>query len=438
MKKSILLLTVLMIHIVSVSKSQDTLMLTLAEVTKGVMENNLQLKNALADDQIAKYDYRQSNSLFLPSVNVSHTGFITNSPLMAFGTKLNQELLKQSDFNTELLNDPDDRGGFTTKIELMQPLLNLDGFAARKAAKFKMELSKLQSARTSEYLQLEAAKAYMELQLAYKAVGIMEKAYQTALLNEQNISNYLNEGLVKKTDLLAVQLRVNEVSNQLSKSKNQYRNASDYVMFLMNITSENKVAVPTEELLPNSAVIPESVQVPASRKDIDAMHKASQIYKSMSGSSKLNMLPRINMFASYELNGLDAISNEADGYMIGAQLSWSLFDGFKNIAKNQKSNTEYHKSLSEKEKYVSQQNMELQKAIRQFKDAENNLYYSKLAVEKSAESYRIYKNRFEQGMEKTVDLLTNETMVQTTELSYAEAIFTYNYMKSYIQFLTTK
>ncbi|MBK9425192.1 MAG: TolC family protein [Bacteroidetes bacterium] len=438
MKKTILLFTALLLHIGFQLKAQDTLTLTLSAVTKGVLQDNLRLKNAFADDQIAKYDYRQSNNLFLPSVNVTHTGFMTNSPLMAFGTKLNQELLKQSDFNTELLNDPDDRGGFTSKIELMQPLLNLDGIAARKAARFKMELSKLQSARTLEFLQMEAAKAYMELQLAFKAVGIMEKAYQTALLNEQNITNYLNEGLAKKTDLLAVQLRVNEVSNQLSKTKNQYRNASDYVLYLMNISSSTTVVIPSEQLLPNTESIPANIELPKSRKDLEAMHQATQIYKSMSGSSRFNMLPRINMFASYELNGLDAIANEADGYMIGAQLSWSLFDGFKNIAKNQKTRAEYHKSVTEEEKYMSQQTMELQKAFRQLKDAENSLFHSKLAVEKAAESYRIYKNRYDQGMEKTVDLLSNETMVQTTELSYAEAIFTYNYMKTYIQFLTTK
>ncbi|MBK8875604.1 MAG: TolC family protein [Bacteroidetes bacterium] len=206
----------------------------------------------------------------------------------------------------------------------------------------------------------------------------------------------------------------------------------------MNISSSTTVVIPSEQLLPNTESIPANIELPKSRKDLEAMHQATQIYKSMSGSSRFNMLPRINMFASYELNGLDAIANEADGYMIGAQLSWSLFDGFKNIAKNQKTRAEYHKSITEEEKYMSQQTMELQKAFRQLKDAENSLFHSKLAVEKAAESYRIYKNRYDQGMEKTVDLLSNETMVQTTELSYAEAIFTYNYMKTYIQFLTTK
>jgi hypothetical protein len=65
----------------------------------------LQIKIAEKNYQSAKADYNQSNALFLPNINVSHTGISTTNPLMAFGSKLNQAILTpMADFNPNLLN----------------------------------------------------------------------------------------------------------------------------------------------------------------------------------------------------------------------------------------------------------------------------------------------------------------------------------------------
>ena len=148
--------------------------------------------------QSAKADYRQSNALFLPNINVSYTGIATTNPLMAFGSKLNQEILTASDFNPALLNDPETTQNFATKIEVQQPLLNLDGLFGRQAAKAKMDAFQLQTERTKEYLELEVSKAYMQLQLAYKAVNVLEKANTTAQGNLKLVENYFKNGILQK------------------------------------------------------------------------------------------------------------------------------------------------------------------------------------------------------------------------------------------------
>ena len=150
--------------------AQDTLTISKNDLLQKVTENNLQIKVAEKSFQSAKADYRQSNALFLPNINVSHTGISTTNPLMAFGSKLNQEILTASDFNPALLNDPDVTQNFATKIEVQQPLFNLDGLYGRQAANAKMDAFQLQTERTKEYLELAVSKAYMQLQLAYKSV----------------------------------------------------------------------------------------------------------------------------------------------------------------------------------------------------------------------------------------------------------------------------
>ena len=420
----------------SMLQAQDTLSISKNDLLQKVTENNLQIKVAEKSFQSAKADYRQSNALFLPNVNVSHTGILTTNPLMAFGSKLNQEILTASDFNPALLNDPDRTQNFATKIEVQQPLINLDGLYGRQAAKAKMDAFQLQTERTKEYLELEVSKAYMQLQLAYKAVQVLEKANETAQGNLKLVDNYFKNGMLQKTDLLNVQVRVNEISNQLQYAKSNVQNTSDYLAFLLNEDMKGKTYKPSESL--DNAIAIEAINptISDSRKDIQAMQKSSEAYKKMFQSSKYGFLPRLNAFGSYELYDQHIFQTSAKGYVVGAQLSWNVFDGYKNIGKTQKAKADFEKAEIETEQYKKQSQLELNKTNRQLVDAENKVNLSQLAFEQSQEAFRIRQNRFKQGLEKTTDLLLAETQMAQKELEHLQAVFEYNFTKQYLQFLT--
>jgi len=416
--------------------SQDTLAISKGELSQKLSEKNLQIKIAEKIYQSAKADYNQSNALFLPNINVSHTGIFTTNPLMAFGSKLNQEILTMADFNPALLNDPAKKQNFATKFEIQQPLINIDGLFERKAAKSKMEAYQLQTERTKEYLELEVSKAYMQLQLAYRAVKVLEKANTTGKANLKLVDNYFKQGMLQKTDLLNVQVRVNEIANQLQYAKSNVQNASDYLAFLLNEDTNGKIYKPSEEL-DNIIVIEEiNTSLSDNRKDIQAMSKSSEAYAKMLQSSKMAFLPRLNAFGSYELYDKNFLGTAAKGYLVGAQLSWNVFDGYKSIGKFQKAKAESQKADVEKDQYKKQSQLELNKTNRQLKDAENKVNLSQLALEQSQEAYRIRQNRFTQGLEKTTDLLQSETQMIQKEMEHLQSVFEYNFTKQYLQFLT--
>lgn len=416
--------------------SQDTLTIAKNDLIQRLFEKNLQLKIADKNFQSAKADYHQSNTLFLPNINVSHTGILTTNPLMAFGSKLNQEILTTSDFNPSLLNDPSKTQNFATKLEVQQPLINFDGVYERQAAKSKMQAFQLQSERSKEYLELEVSKSYMQLQLAYKAVTVLNKANSTAKANLKLVENYFKQGLIQKTDLLNVQVRVNEVENQLQYAKSNVQNASDYLAYLINDDVKGKIYKPSEVLESSIAVEAITAELSDNRKDIQAMNKSSEAYAKMLKSSKMSFLPRLNAFGSYEMYDKNFLGSSANGYLVGAQLSWNVFDGYKSIGKYEKAKAESQKADAEKEQYKAQSQLELNKANRQLKDAENKVHLSQLAFEQSQEVYRIRQNRFAQGLEKTTDLLQSETQMIQKELEHLQSVFEYNFTKQYLQFLT--
>ena len=420
----------------SLSFSQDTLTISKSELIQKLSDKNLQLKIADKTYQSAKADYHQSNALFLPNITASHTGISTTNPLMAFGSKLNQEILTASDFNPALLNDPARIQNFATKFEIQQPLINLDGLLERQAAKSKMDAFLLQTERTKEYLELEVSKSYMQLQLAYKAVKVLEKANMTAKASLKLVENYFKQGLLQKTDLLNVQVRVSEIENQLQYAKSNVQNASDYIAFLLNDDLKGKIYKPAEELENTIAIEAINTSLSDNRKDIQAMSKSSEAYAKMMQSSKMAFLPRLNAFGSYEIYDKNFLGTSASGYVVGAQLSWNVFDGYKSIGKYEKAKVESQKSETEKEQYKAQSQLELNKINRQLKDAENKVNLSQLTFEQSQEGFRIRQNRFTQGLEKTTDLLQSETQMIQKELEHLQSVFEYNYTKQYLQFLT--
>jgi outer membrane protein TolC len=197
-----------------------------------------------------------------------------------------------------------------------------------------------------------------------------------------------------------------------------------------------KTYKPAEALESTIAIESVNTSLSNSRKDIQAMEKSSEAYQKMFQSSKFGFLPRLNAFGSYELYDAKFLGTAAKGYLVGAQLSWNVFDGYKTIGKTQKAKADYEKATVETEQHKKQSQLELNKTNRQLLDAENKVNLSQLAFEQSQEAYRIRQNRFTQGLEKTTDLLTAETQVAQKELEHLQAVFEYNFTKQYLQFLT--
>ena len=432
MKKQLLILTFLGTGFLI--QAQETMLITKDEVLAKVIQENNTLKISEQEVMAARGDFNQSNAIFLPNISVSHTAIATTNPLMAFGSKLNQEILTQADFNPLVLNDPNQIEDYATRIVVQQPLLNFDGIYQRKAAKAKLNATSLQSERKQDYMQLVVDKAYMQLQLAYKTVAVLQKAKEAALENKRLADNSLKQGYLQKSDVLAVEVRLTEIDNQLQYAKSNIQNTSNQLSVLMNDESYQLLQPADSLTILTSTISFESL--PENRKDIQAISSASEAYMQMYKADKMSFLPSLNAFGTYELHDDEVFQGDADGYLFGAELKWNIFEGSKRFGKAQKSKAEYEKSKLELNQYKAESQVELNRAKRMLQDAKNNLGLTALALRQSKESLRIRTNRFEQGLEKTTDLLMAETQYAQKQLEYYTTIYQNNYALAYVQFLT--
>lgn len=416
--------------------AQDTLFISKQEFVERVASNNDQLLIANKEVELAQADYQQSRALYLPNISASYTAMTTTNPLMAFGSKLNQAIVSQEDFNPAILNDPGNVGNFATEISVLQPLLNLDGVYQRNAASIQQEAYELKAQRTKEYLTLEATKMYMQLQLGYQAVDVLRRAQSTANQAFKMVTDYYDEGLVQKADVLDAQVRQNEVKNQLQYAISNVKNTSDQLMTMMGEEPNTTVLMPGAGLSLDNNSDDYVNTIPENRKDILAMAKAVEGYESMLKSTKMQLLPRINAFGSFQVYDPDMLGFGASGYLLGAQLSWNIFDGYTTLAKKNKARVEMEKAQIEQSAYINQQQAELSKTNRMLSDANNKVQLTQLTFEQASEAYKIRKDRYEQGLEKTVDLLATESQMYQKELQLQQAIFEYNFTQEYLRFLT--
>ena len=413
--------------------AQDILYLSKQQVLDSVLKNNINLKIAIEEHSAAQGAYNQSAAVMLPQIALKQTAFVSNSPLMAFGFKLNQASVSAADFNPDLLNNPSDTRDYTTQLSLQQPLVNVDGWQYRKAAKAKLDATSFKGERTQDYVRLAVEQAYMQLQLAYKSVSVIATAQKSIASYQKVAEEHYNLGYLLKSDYLAINVRAIEVDNQYQQAQHQLATASNYLHLMMN-SKDHRLIQPTDVLEVNAHNF--ATSLPDSRADLLAVEKKTEAYQYLYQASKYKFVPRINAFGNLDLHSNTWMENENSNYLAGVQLQWDLFKGGSQLGSVKEAKANYKKASLEEDLYKNESELNLNKAQRSFEDAKNTLESAELALEQLEEALRIRENRFEEGLEHTSDLLKTQAQLAEKSLYYAAAIFNYNYSSAYLNFLT--
>lgn len=403
------------------------------QAVDAALQHNASLKESNLEQGIATNNYRQTNAVMLPTVVAGFSAISTNNPLNVFGSKLQQAAVTAADFNPTLLNDPDHREDFSAAIELQQPLLNMDMLYRRAAARKQVEMYDYKARRTKEYVRFNTQKSYMDLQLAYQSVAVLEESLHKVQWMEDISRRFFEQGLIKKTDLLNVQVNVATVQSHLSRARNGVSTASETLALVMG--EPTALLFRTDSLVLNENENQALGRVSETRADLMAMKKAVEAGQLMEKSEQMTLMPRINAFASYQTNDSKFGQFDAKSYLAGVKLSWTLFDGTRSYHAIRARKTEREKMEVQLKQQQDQSVLELNKAIRDKADFVSEINRRQLAVEQAEESLRISQNRYREGLVSTTDLLLAQTQLLQQQLQLAQAVYGSNLTKAYIEFL---
>ncbi len=426
-RQSKLVFTLFFLLVTTVLIAQETgnTPLSLEDAVSNAIANNHQIKSSKFDVQAAQTDVNQIISYRLPQVEANLVGAVTNLPLNAFGSSLQQGSIEQTDFIPSALNNPSATTNLQSQIALYQPLMNLDVKAMKKAMEAKAAAYDQVNERTEQMITSYVAQTYLQLQLSHSMLDVLKSAKTTAEASLELTQNNIDAGYLQKVDLLSVQLRLSEIEYQIFEVESNIIYASDQLSYLMG-ADIGTVYQPTAQLedIDKSQLLLEDL--PTNRSDFNAINYQIEAKNHMLSAQKKTNLPRINLFGTYEVNNPLDFQEAQHGYMVGVQTSWKIFDGLKNKNDVQKTKIEIEQAINNLNQTIHQNELELQKAKRQLLQARNRIEMSKIAIEQAKESLRIKLNRYEEGLEKTTDILYAETTLAQKEMSYVEAIYDYH------------
>lgn len=412
--------------------------ISLEQTLAKALKQNIGLQKQIINTKIARIDAQKGDGIFLPKVNLSYSYTKTNDPLNVFGTKLKQEIVQQSDFNPKLLNNPLEIDNINAKVKVEQPLLNIDGIYMRSAAKAKARASSYELERNKDYLTFQVKQAYSKLQLFYAAQKVLKKAKETVVANESLVRDMAKQGYTKSSDVLSVQVKLTDIENKILDNQLNIQNISDQLHYLMGENS-TEILVPSQNISQTITNLNKfiSTTIDENRTDFLAYKEGISAREKMLNAQQSKFIPRINAFGYFETNDKEMFEFDATNYMVGVQLSWDIFNGNQNRKSIQKSRAELENITLAFEDYLTQSKNEFNKAKRSIENAFSKLKLTTKAVEQAGESYRIRRNRFAEGLEKTTDLLKDETQLETKKLEHIQAIFQLKMATYYFHFLTT-
>jgi outer membrane protein TolC len=418
------------------SDSMQVLSLSLEGAIERASESGYQVLIAEREQEAAKAGLSQANMVFLPQLSIEESAVKTNDPIGVFGIKLRQGIIQQSDFNPATLNDPDATHNFTTKFEVRQPILNPEGLFQRTAAKYQAQSADKQLKATMQYARLKVKEVYYQLGILDEQVAVLKQHLATNKAFEKQASDYFEQGMIPKSEYLNARVYALDAEKELLKAENQRKSLNDQLLLLMGMQEELQVKVLDRPQVEEDRVMAANGSM--MNASLLAMKHQVEASDAMLKAAKSGFLPNLNVFAAYELHDKSLFGNQADNYMIGASLRWDLFKGFKQVGLVNQRKAESKKAELQFEQQRLNHRIQVKEARRTIDESLKNIELSELAVEQSEEDVRFRSDRYDQGIEKTSDLLLAETKNLKNKLSKLQALYQYQMAVASLEYLLEK
>ncbi|MBT8229851.1 MAG: TolC family protein, partial [Bacteroidia bacterium] len=315
-------ISILTLSLISQITAQGIVTISESELLDKGLSSNIDLRRLEYHVKSAQGELKTTSTMSLPDIGISYTAMSTNQPLSAFGTKLNQSRIGAADFDPDFLNSPDHIEDFFGKLEIQHSFYNPDLKYYKKAAATKVDIAGLQLDRKKDQVVLEIKKSYLDLQLAYKSLDVLNAALQFAKENVRMAKDNADQGYLQRSDLLAAELRQRTIENQIIMAESSIADISDYLSVLVNDDPQtvyqpgDSLAMPTDLF--------SDFDLNENRSDFKALEKVSEAYASQMEAYKKSSLPRIIGFANYELHDDTPFAANGNGYMLGVGVHWNF------------------------------------------------------------------------------------------------------------------
>ncbi|MCF6131908.1 TolC family protein [Flavobacterium wongokense] len=398
MKIKMLLIALFFLGFTQIQAQQKKLM-TLKEAVEMAVNNSDAASLAKAKVETSKLELDVTKNNRYPSVKASGQYLRLSSAHV--------------DSNLQSNNDPSSEPAKPLKVDQLMlgqvnasmPLFN--GFKLTNAIKESESIYKAETfneKHSKEQIGLEVVEMFANLYKAQQTVDLFEDNLKSADQRVKDFTAMEQNGLIARNDLLKAQLQQSNVQLSLDNAKKNTAIANYRLVTLLKLPENTEVDIDIEAVKRDMAGnIGNNSQ--GERNDLKSLELKKQAAESAIKIAKANYYPSLSLTGGYIAFDLNNVLTVTNAMNVGVGVSYDL----SNIFKNSK-NVKLAKSrVKETEIAVSQLNDEIREEVFQAQQnyalsQKQSLVYEK-AVEQSNENYRIVKDKYDNSLSDTNDLL---------------------------------
>ena len=390
------------------------------------LKSNLVLQQKNVSLQQAQQSLNLAKSYFLPTVNVLAdytSGEGGRSIAIPVGDLLNPvyaslNQVTQSDAFRQVENVKQNffpKDFYDARVRTSVPLINTDLYVNRTIQSQQVMLKQYELDAYKRQLVLDIKTAYYSHVATEAAVKIYESALALVHKNVEINESLLRNGKSLPATVLRSRSEVERVKADLNSSRNQVRNARQYLNFLVNRDLDHEVN--TTSSLENIPFVTDSSGMVTNREEIQMLRVQQGINESSLRMTRLSRLPKVNAFLDLGTQASSWKYNEDSRYyLVGVQFSVPIFQGFRNninIRQNkleiQKTEQQFNNTNRQLELAATHASNQLQTTIQNYQAAQEQL--------KSAQSYfHLIEKGYQEGVNSLIEFLDARNQFTNSQL----------------------
>ena len=424
---SIILVLLLTLVVAAYSYAAETL--TLEQAIDTALDKNPALEAADSQIEVADAGVLRSTSGFLPKVTLSETWSRTDNPLMALGTKLNEEIITPADFNPAVVNNPEAISNYNTRLSVTQPVFNGGKeYIGRSQARLAKEASIQDRERTKQETVYNVIKAYYGLLLAKEYQRVALQSLDTSEANVRLAQARYKAGAVLQSDLLRAKVQLAEVREMLTRAENGVKLASAALNFAMGVQQgaeyEVSGALMSQDL--NAELNKMIDEASTKRPDLLSMDLNRRSAEKSVAMARTDYLPNFNVMGQMDWNSDKLAGDDAKSWAVMAVLQWNLFDGLvtRSKVKEALATSSRMKSLEVQTRSAVQ--LQVRQAYYNVTASLDRITATASSVQEADEGLRIVQKRYETGMTTFVDVLGAENSLIRARTNALQALYDNN------------
>jgi outer membrane protein TolC len=381
------------------------------EAVRYALEHNPDARAAVERISVAEADIKAAKAAFYPQLGVSAEYSRTNNPMYSFGNILNQGMFTNSiDFN-----DPGTTDTLQTKATVQYRFYNGGhDLAALAAADERGRAAGHEQAAIRSRLAFEVVHAYCTIVQAAETIRARQSALEAFDTSLAVARARYGEGTLLKEDLLNLEVQQARAQEQLIQAQHGMQLAQRGLLHLLGLTGGSiqldpkpgpDQEIPVERDVRNR---PELTGMAAIIKAGEAVIRQAQ-----SGS-----YPTADAFGSYQVDkGTELDDGSGNSWAAGMRLNYTLFNGHQTAAATQRAEAQLRAAKEQQRKMELAFNLEMEQAVLTLHQEDERLKVTGKMVESAAESARLARLRFKEGVLLASELIDTETRLTDARLS---------------------